>query len=87
MNEEEIVVNHKMLICTRQTTEILYYEVVPSQILKIHISPVQGTEERAMLMEEGKDSWFHKAENVAKMKLKQISLVAKRYYKSLTIIF
>ncbi|XP_023637392.1 NAC domain-containing protein 86 isoform X2 [Capsella rubella] len=87
MIEEEIVVNHKMLICTRQTAETLYYQVVPSQLLKIHISPVQGTEERAMLMDEGNDSWFQKAENVAKMKLKQISLVAKRYYKCLTIIF
>ncbi|CAL9230629.1 unnamed protein product [Arabidopsis halleri] len=85
---EEIIVNHKMLISTRQTTEILYYQVVPSQILKIHINPVHGNEERTMLMEEGSDdSWFQKAENVAKMKLKQISLVAKRYYKCLTIIF
>ncbi|VYS67103.1 unnamed protein product [Arabidopsis thaliana] len=85
---EEIIVNHKMLISTRQTTEILYYQVVPSQILKIHINPVHGNEERTMLMEEDSDdSWFQKAENVAKMKLKQISLVAKRYYKCLTIIF
>ncbi|XP_010453910.1 PREDICTED: NAC domain-containing protein 86-like [Camelina sativa] len=92
MIEEETIVDHKMLISTPQTTEILYYQVVPSQILKIHISPrVQRSEERAavvLLMEEDKkDSWFQKAENVAKMRLKQISLVAKRYYKSLTIIF
>lgn len=87
MVDDEIRVNHKMLICTRQTREILYYQVVPSQILEIHINPVQGMEERTMLMEEDTDSWFQKAENVAKMKLKQISLVAKRYYKCLTIIF
>ncbi|ESQ41711.1 hypothetical protein EUTSA_v10013344mg [Eutrema salsugineum] len=87
MIEEEIRVNHKMLICTRQTTEVLYYQVVPSQILKIHINPAHGIEESTMLTEEGKDSWFQKAENVAKMKLKQISLVAKHYYKCLTIIF
>lgn len=86
-NEKEIRVNHKMLICTRQTTEVLYYQVVPSQILKIHINPVQGIEERTMLMVEGNDSWFQKAENVAKMKLKHISLVAKHYYKCLSIIF
>ncbi|CAH2072539.1 unnamed protein product [Thlaspi arvense] len=85
--EEEISVNHQMLICTRQTTEVLYYQVVPSQILKIHINPVQGIEERTMVMEEGKDSWLHKAESAAKMKLKQLSVVAKHYYKCLTIIF
>ncbi|KAH0888382.1 hypothetical protein HID58_050811, partial [Brassica napus] len=85
--EEDIRVDHKMLICTRQTSEVLYYQVVPSQVLKIHINPVQGIEERTMFTEEeDKDSWFKKAENVAKMKLKQISLVAKRYYKGLTII-
>ena len=76
-----------MLICTRQTSEVLYYQVVPSQVLKIHINPVQGIEERTMFTEEeDKDSQFKKAENVAKMKLKQISLVAKRYYKGLKII-
>ncbi|KAL1195448.1 NAC domain-containing protein 86 [Cardamine amara subsp. amara] len=87
--EDEIIrVNHKMLICTRQTTEILFYQVAPSQILEIHVNPVQGMEERTLLMrEEDNDSWFQKAENVAKMKLKQISLVAKRYYKSLTFVF
>lgn len=86
--EEDIRVEHKMLICTRQTTEVLYYQVVPSQILKIQINPIQGIEERTMLIEEeGKDSWFKKAENVAKMKMKQIGLVTKHYYKRLTIIF
>ncbi|VVB14892.1 unnamed protein product [Arabis nemorensis] len=87
MIEKKISVNHKMLICTRQTTEVLYYQVVPSQILKIHVNPVQGIEERTMFMEEGKESWFQMAENVAKMKVKHISLVAKHYYKCLSIIF
>ncbi|KAF8047336.1 hypothetical protein N665_3087s0003 [Sinapis alba] len=88
--EEDIRVDQKMLICTRQTTEVLYYQVVPSQILKIQINPVHGIEERTMFIEEeeeGKDSWFKKAENVAKMKMKQIGLVTKHYYKRLTIIF
>lgn len=88
MIEENIRADHKMLICTRQTTEVLYYQVVPSQILKIQINPVQGIEERTLFIEEeGKDSWFKKAENVAKMKMKQIGLVTKHYYKRLTIIF
>ncbi|KAJ0261094.1 NAC domain-containing protein 86 [Hirschfeldia incana] len=86
--EEDITVDHKMLICTRQTTDVLYYQVVPSQILKIQINPVQEFEERTILMdEESKDSWFKKAENVAKMKIKQIGLVTKHYYKRLTIVF
>ncbi|CAA7061512.1 unnamed protein product [Microthlaspi erraticum] len=87
MTEEDVKVHHKMLICTRQTSEVLYYKVVPSQILKIHINPVQGIQERTMLMEEGKDSWFQKAENVAKTRMKQISLAAKHYYKCLTFVF
>ncbi|CAN8300256.1 unnamed protein product [Cochlearia groenlandica] len=87
--EEEISINHKMLICTRQTTQVLYYQVVPSQILTININLVQGIDEERtiMVMEENKDSWLHKAESVAKMKLKKISLVAKHYYKCLAIIF
>ncbi|KAJ0243691.1 NAC domain-containing protein 86 [Hirschfeldia incana] len=88
MIEEEIRVDHKMLICTRQTTKVLYHQVVPSQILKIHINLVGGNEERRLFMEEeGKDSWFQKAENIAKMKLKQTGLVAKYYYKWLSFIF
>ncbi|CAH8358689.1 unnamed protein product [Eruca vesicaria subsp. sativa] len=88
MIEQEIRVDHKMLICTRQTTQVLYHQVVPSQVLKIHINPVANNEERRLFMEEeDKDSWFQKAEYVAKMKLKHISLVAKHYYKCLTIIF
>ena len=88
MIEEETRVDHKMLICTRQTTQVLYHRVVPSQILKVHINLVGGNEERRLFTEEeGKDSWFQKAENVAKMKLNQIGLAAKHYYKCLTIIF
>ncbi|KAF8102992.1 hypothetical protein N665_0189s0042 [Sinapis alba] len=90
MIEEEIRVDHKMLICTRQKTKVLYHQVVPSQVLKIHINPVCRNEERRLLMEEeeeGKSCWFKQAENVARMKLKQIGLVAKHYYKYLTLTF
>lgn len=75
-----------MLICTRQTSEVLYYQVVPSQLLEIHINPVQGIQERTMLMEEGKHSWFHKAESAAKTRLKRFSLAAKHYYRCLAIV-
>ncbi|CAF2343993.1 unnamed protein product [Brassica napus] len=88
MVEEENIVDRKMLICTRQTTQVLYHQVVPSQVLKVRINLVGGNEDRRLFTEEeGKDSWFRKAENVAKMKLKQISLVAKHYYQSFPIIF
>ncbi|XP_010525037.1 PREDICTED: NAC domain-containing protein 45-like [Tarenaya hassleriana] len=88
MVEEEIKVNHGMFIATRQATETLFHQIVPSETLKVQINALDDRlEERRALSEDYSDSLFDKIKRSAKARLSKVHLIAHQYYMSIRVFF